>query len=121
MKRFNSYLFLIFIVLIGISFFSLSLNENFNNTETAIEKPAKLPKHIRKKARGDFFFNMLRDPKTNQIPDQIRSKELAHAKKISSILKKSNADVFDWYEVGPHDVGGRTRALAIDVTNSNVV
>lgn len=121
MKKFNSYLFLMFIVLIGISLLSLNINNNFNSSENTLKKPEKLPKQVRKKARADYFFNMLRDPKTDQIPGNIRSKELAHAKKISASLKKSNADAFDWYEVGPHDVGGRTRAIAVDVTNSDVV
>lgn len=76
-----------------------------------------------KKGRAEYFFMMLRDPATNQIPGSIRQKELEFAKvlkKNSSGLNKT-APLFNWKEAGPNDVGGRTRALAIDVTDPNTI
>ncbi|MFO7444954.1 MAG: T9SS type A sorting domain-containing protein [Ignavibacteriaceae bacterium] len=84
----------------------------------------KLKKIKTKKARADYFFNMLRDPVVNSIPKNIRKKELEFAKKLrlkNASLAKANSVLFDWYEAGPNDVGGRTRALAVDRTNSNVI
>ena len=77
-----------------------------------------------KKARSDYFFKMLRDPATNSIPRNIRLKELEFAKKIPKHNKglfKTNALTFEWKEAGPNDVGGRTRALAVDRMNSNII
>jgi len=67
-----------------------------------------------KKGRMEYFFKMLRDPATNRIPQDIRRKELAFAKTLPSVglrLNKVGASmILDWNEVGPNDVGGRTRA-----------
>lgn len=76
-----------------------------------------------KKARAEYFFKMLRDPATNRIPQAIRQKELEYAKVLqqhSRNLSKAALSL-TWKEVGPNDVGGRTRALAVDVTNPNTI
>ncbi len=80
-----------------------------------------------KKGRAAYFFNMLRDPATNSIPEGIRLRELAFARTLaqrpvlSKTLGTADGIAFDWKEAGPNDVGGRTRALAIDHTNSNTI
>ncbi len=78
-----------------------------------------------KKARWEYFFRMLRDPATNSIPRGIRQKELAYARTLprigQGIYKVTSGPQFTWHEAGPVDVGGRTRALAVDVANSNVI
>ena len=74
--------------------------------------------------RDKYFFRLLRDPATNQIPKNIRQKELKFAKILSekNKLKKISAAIsLDWKEAGPNDVGGRTRALAVDITDPNTV
>lgn len=75
--------------------------------------------------RFQYFFEMLRDPATNQIPSDIRRIELNFAKRIPKaekfLNKSSTSQSISWKEAGPNDVGGRTRAIGIDVTNSNVV
>ncbi len=71
--------------------------------------------------RNKFFFRILRDPATNSIPYHIREKELKFAKKIKQNNKLLKTASLQWKEAGPVDVGGRTRALAVDVTNSNTI
>nr|WP_321412484.1 T9SS type A sorting domain-containing protein [uncultured Carboxylicivirga sp.] len=72
--------------------------------------------------RDEFFFNVLRDPSTNSIPEGIRTKEVALFNQFKALnLKSTQADNYTWSEVGPGDVGGRTRALAIDIRNANHV
>ena len=92
------------------------------------QKPAKIyssssPKGIKyKKGRTEYFQRILRDPNTKEIPKNIRQRELEFADDLNEknkSLKKTNA--LEWKEAGPNDVGGRTRALAIDITNSNVI
>ena len=60
----------------------------------------------------------LADPNTGAIPKNIRKKEMMFAKTlpVSSNMNKSN-----WVHRGPYNVGGRTRALAIDVLNENIL
>lgn len=76
------------------------------------------------------------DPSTGRIPDNIERKELAFAKEslnikydqatLSTLINgKSTANidpepVNDFQNVGPVNVGGRTRGLAIDVTDENI-
>ena len=78
-----------------------------------------------KKARIDHFNRMLRDPITKTVPRNIREKELNFARKladkINKLNKTSSITSLTWEEAGPNNVGGRTRALAIDVNNSNVI
>jgi hypothetical protein len=74
--------------------------------------------------RWDYFNRMLKDPRTNHIPIGIRQKELAFAKELeakNNLNKSLKINDLGWKEAGPRDVGGRTRALAIDVTNSNTI
>ncbi len=72
--------------------------------------------------RYSYIFHMLRDPKTGKIPDNARSRELSYAHMIDRENRgsKSSSTVaaatgFSWSQVGPYDVGGRTRALAVDI------
>ena len=86
-----------------------------------------------KKARADYFFRMLRDPATNRIPANIRQRELAYARTLPRhgagprlVLNKTTGQLqtvtgFTWREVGPTDVGGRTRALAVSKADSSII
>ena len=60
----------------------------------------------------------LMDPTTGEIPKDIRKKELIFSKTIPStnLLSKSN-----WVHRGPYNVGGRTRALAIDILDEDIL
>ncbi len=79
-------------------------------------------------ARLEYETMRLRDPQTGRIPDNIREKELAFAAGIpkrSEALAKSDAGSSvlstSWNQRGPFNVGGRTRALAIDQTNGSLM
>lgn len=83
-----------------------------------------------KRARAEYFFRMLRDPATNRIPNNIRSKELKQARTLPSrgdrFLRKSaaaNSQSTDisWQMAGPKGLGGRTRALAVDQRQSDII
>jgi photosystem II stability/assembly factor-like uncharacterized protein len=58
---------------------------------------------------------MLADPSTGKIPAGIRSKELAYYKKYFGTQSQYRSA--EWQSVGPVNVGGRTRAGAIDIKN----
>lgn len=68
-----------------------------------------------------YEYSRLIDPLTGQIPDKIREKELEFIKnqKPEGQLKWTKA--INWVHRGPFNVGGRTRALAIDVNDENII
>jgi photosystem II stability/assembly factor-like uncharacterized protein len=69
----------------------------------------------------------LRDPATNRIPRGIRQGEREFARTIPSsqagagMMKGASVPENIWIGRGPANVGGRTRALALDVTNEQIM
>jgi photosystem II stability/assembly factor-like uncharacterized protein len=75
-----------------------------------------------KAERAEHFRRLLRDPASGVIPRDAKRKDEDFAKQVEALQGRSKKeDLLYWYEAGPNDVGGRTRALAVDVTNSDVV
>ncbi|UII77871.1 T9SS type A sorting domain-containing protein [Flagellimonas sp. HMM57] len=99
----------------------------------------KGPTGAKPKAVGDramdrlsYEFRQVQDPFTKTIPDNIRLKEAAFSGKIDSTdiqqqMSKSYGSAvskkrfFYWRNRGPANVGGRTRALALDRRNENTI
>ena len=77
--------------------------------------------------RADFERTRLVNPQTGEIPADIRTKELTYVLSNPSLIKSGkdkNGNVIQaatWNQRGPYNVGGRTRALAIDRTNENII
>lgn len=59
----------------------------------------------------------LADPVTGEIPLGIREAELRFAKTIPVNTSRT----LSWDQIGPKNLGGRTRAVAFDVRNENIV
>lgn len=83
-------------------------------------------------ARAQWEQMRLRDPATEKIPSGIRQRELAFAKKLPTReadlrqrLRKTGstgaAKLLQWSHRGPYNIGGRTRALAIDITDERII
>ncbi len=119
----------IFILLVTFFTVSLILKNtayfNSGNNKAGFEKfeEAKADNPLKlKKERWEYFHRLLRDPATGEIPPNIRQRELAFAKSLKGKTKKNSVVMYlNWKEAGPVDVGGRTRALAVDVTNPNII
>lgn len=78
--------------------------------------------------REEYERLRLRDPQTGHIPDDIRAHEIAFATTLPT--RESNSQhsrhggavqSLDWEPRGPYGVGGRTRALVVDVTNEQIM
>jgi len=76
-------------------------------------------------ARDEMEFLMLRDPRTGQIPRDIRMRERRFARGLpirgARIFRNGphgavQSQALVWTERGPNNVGGRTRAFAVDAT-----
>jgi photosystem II stability/assembly factor-like uncharacterized protein len=81
-------------------------------------------------ARWEFEWLRTRDPQTNEIPRNIRLKEIDFVKNVpnrNQVSMKneqggaSKLNTLDWNRRGPYNVGGRTRAIALDATNENII
>lgn len=74
-------------------------------------------------------WKMLRDPRTGEIPSHIRRSELEFAGRLLGEQKRriasnaangivSNASNLPWVSRGPNNISGRTRAMAVDISDA---
>ena len=72
--------------------------------------------------RAEYEHRRLIDPITGEIPPNMRMRELAFAANLQSPHAAARDKVvsMEFNHVGPYNVGGRTRAIAIDITDTNV-
>jgi hypothetical protein len=116
--------FIVFLLIITGYFFLVNIKYVEEVSKPRIRSSSSPKAGVKSKAaRQEYFHRLLRDPKTNQIPPQMRRSELEYAKRLRELRtlnKKSGNNIF-WQFAGPEDVGGRTRALAVDVTNANTL
>ena len=70
-------------------------------------------------------WERLRDPATGLIPNDIRSREIAfaasHPVRNRAYAKSAGVAAYSWSHRGPWNIGGRTRAVAIDVTGEDTI
>lgn len=115
-------------IVLGMALF-LAMNAVYVAT---LEQPALKPKSDKMTAgekddpygRLNFELMMLRDPETGRIPENIRSKELEFARslpRVEEVYGTTSTMVASWVSRGPWNVGGRTRALGIDVNNASLI
>ena len=81
--------------------------------------------------RIDYENTMLADPATGQIPENIKFKEQQFVKSINqnpAILQNAESpqnaegnEELTWRNIGPNNTGGRTRAIALDITDENII
>ena len=105
-----------------------SLNQKFENNETEeSENPIE---------RLEFEMGQLVNPETGKLPDFIRQRELNYAKKnlsltdqvrssaagsIPSSATSTSTQTVPFASAGPYNVGGRTRAVALDVNDESII
>lgn len=114
----------ILLLLLVISFLTslliIILGDNKNQTHTLSDDEQVLS------ARDNWEYLKLRDPRTGLIPRNIRTDELEYAKTLPGSyynIKFNNHRIlsYDWKIRGPYEIGGRTRALALDVRDENII
>ncbi|MGB3180690.1 MAG: T9SS type A sorting domain-containing protein [Cyclobacteriaceae bacterium] len=78
--------------------------------------------------RANFRFDKLRSPITGIIPENIKQKELEFSRTLpvsqgllglSKDGSSAKVQQVDWADRGPVNIGGRTRALGIDVSDAS--
>lgn len=68
-------------------------------------------------ARVRYRWKRLHNPETGRIPPDIRSKELTFAKRLPEALQQKSSS--SWISRGPGNIGGRSRAVAYDMTDES--
>lgn len=63
-------------------------------------------------------FMRLRNPQTDNLPANFREDELQFATTLPKVAENRS---LLWQNRGPYNLGGRTRALALDVTDENII
>ena len=123
MKKFTAISFLVILSLLSIKLITYQKIE----VEKAIKAKTK-KKKIRIAGMGigatgdpnnkrNWSASRLVNPETKMIPKNIRARELNYAQK----LPKNTIMETNWVPRGPYNVGGRTRAMVVDVTNENII
>lgn len=72
-------------------------------------------------ARTRHEFDLMKSPETNDIPLGIRNIEIRQAQQITPWENISRGEGFDVEFRGPDNIGGRTRALAFDISNPQIM
>ncbi len=117
--KYSLFFFSLFLIVAVVTFvnYNSDLGPLERHDENAEEQGPLSEEIENKKARQEYYFNMLRDPKTNSIPEAVRSRELRYANEMLQRSKAKSGDLFHWQEAGPNVVGGRTRAIAVDISD----
>ncbi len=74
-------------------------------------------------AREDYWTRLQIDPATGIIPQNIREKEVAFSASlpVRSADDRLRVHVSEWTSIGPYNMGGRTRAIAVDEEDEKVI
>jgi photosystem II stability/assembly factor-like uncharacterized protein len=66
------------------------------------------------------WYNDVRSVPTGEIPSDWREKALDHIKKYN-LRNTAKTSSLTWQSVGPNNIGGRIRSIAIDPNNSQII
>ena len=107
------------------------------NNETVVNPPKARSEFFSREnvqQRGEYIHQMLANPSTDEIPINIRELENQFAQELAfkanlnrlrmraaGMDSKNAPSLLTWSSLGPNNVGGRTRAVAIDVQNENII
>lgn len=116
---------LIVCVSIGVYFFNnnpfLEKVKNYKITDSGVVKPKHKPKNARAlyaKERDEYELQMQRNPLTGKVSLEEKNKEFTTAMSLSVQKKfQQKASNNTYVSRGPSNLGGRTRAFAVDISD----
>ncbi|WP_240915440.1 T9SS type A sorting domain-containing protein [Polaribacter sp. 20A6] len=117
-----------FIVIAAICVFYIT-NQKTNNSEEFINitlegklKPKNKPKNFRQLysiKRDEYESNMQKNPLTGEIPKEEKLKELNTSLGLMAQKKLRKKTSSTYTSRGPSNLGGRTRAFAVDISDTS--
>lgn len=115
---------LIYLV-IPFTFFGCGLGENDSDSKNSPVPYMMTDGHLMSEGSATFFgtrymyeYMRFRNPVTGEIPANIKTKEMQFAQSLPVNYTRT---VGGWQHRGPINVGGRTRAIAVDVLDENIM
>src|SRR5690606_7686607 len=125
LKSFFGLLFLVMATCIFYQYKNYTEDQQVKILSLKKKKPTHEEKSAFNQARARYEFDMLKDPGTNRMPENIRLREFSLARilpskeygPVSGIQGTENLN--NYVAAGPNNIGGRTRALAYDLRFNN--
>ena len=119
-------------VLLAVSWSFISPVSTVTESPVLIAPKAEISGREDLQSRDEYNMAMLADPKTGEVPSDIRTKELSFAAAQQQLLNPTllapndgsqaqNVQDLNWSQVGPSNIGGRTRAVGMDVRDENLL
>lgn len=135
------------LIIVGVAFLSNKTTyKSFNEEkgvnaasipEKVLEDNEEDPRSENPIERLEFEAGQLVDPTTGEIPYRILDKEIEYAKKnlnlanvnpngvspfsLGSVPSATTQNSENFTNMGPYNIGGRTRAIGIDIADENVI
>lgn len=107
---------IVVIVVLGLAALCTYLNFSWTDDQpTQIETEEH--EAVDNSGRWDYMYERLADPATGKIPENIRMREIAYASRLPRADVQRDSVAVDFESIGPFNVGGRTRAFAVDRMN----
>lgn len=75
-------------------------------------------------ARKNYIRMIESNPETGFVPERIRERELVFARSLyrkQALAHEARNTADEWQGNGPFNVGGRTRALGVDIRNEDII
>ncbi|MFH1052504.1 MAG: T9SS type A sorting domain-containing protein [bacterium] len=109
-----------------MSYYVTTAPDDIVKTKTQESKQITGEAPLNQKARYEWELMRLKDPQTGRIPYDAFQQSLAYAQTLpgspqNSANKKEQLLSENWNLRGPINIGGRTRALALDVLDENIM
>jgi len=114
---------ILFAGLIGVVGISMVVGGwNFFSTEKQYYQPRETVSTYSDAAHGSAQW--IHKMRANQITGEVDEQDVMAARQQLNLLKaknKTSAKQFDWEEMGPDNIGGRTRAILFDKDNPDIM
>ena len=133
----NYLLHILFLVLWCCAFIIIAFLPKYDSEEVVVAPPTQKSEFFPKEnvqSRNEYLRQVLANPTTGTVPANALEMEQSFAKELNfqaylARFKRSkfggstssSNNQLTWSSLGPNNVGGRTRAVALDVTNENII
>jgi len=119
---FRSVVIIILTIQYFLSFSQIGYHNNINQLSKSVDTDTILSTSIDDpQSRAEYLKILLSNPNTGLIPQDIRIKELQFSDKLTEYSASKRIKASTWKYRGPNNLGGRTRAIGVDVMNENVI
>lgn len=118
----NKNLFIYIILTLSFSIAFLAFLQFYNKSKNVLikENGSDIGYGNGMQSRRGWEYERIKDPNIGQLPENIFIKEQIYASKLPNDLNKKVKSSI-WSLRGPYNVGGRTRAAALDIADNNII